>query len=363
MKYKYLGKTGIQVSSLSFGTMTFGHEADEAASLALYQRCREAGINLFDCANIYHEGKSEQILGKLIKHERQEVIITSKVFFPTNKDVNGRGLSRSHIMKAVEQSLKRLDTDYIDIYFMHHFDDNTPLEESLRAFDDLVTQGKIRYLGASNFAAWQIMKALKISDKHDYTAITCIQPMYNLVKRQVEVEILPMAQSENIAVLSYNPLAAGLLTGKYTKPILRDEMDDLINQDVSSHSLHQKSSEKYTEKHSEKTKFEKGMGRLSDNKMYQARYGDSHAIEIAAHFCQFALDRGYSPAALAIAWVGSNPAITSPLLGARNIEQLDECLKATDITITPELRMAISGLTPVPPLPTDRSDELRMAHI
>lgn len=215
MKYKYLGKTGIQVSSLSFGVMTFGGEADEKTSQQLYDRCREASINLFDCANVYNEGRAEEILGRLIEKERKDIILTSKAFFPARKEINAKGLSRRHIFQAVEESLSRLDTDYLDIYFMHRFDDHTPLEESLRAMHDLVEAGKVLYLGVSNFAAWQIMKGLGISALHGWPGFQVVQPMYNMLKRQAEVEILPMAEAENLAVLSYNPLAGGLLSGKY----------------------------------------------------------------------------------------------------------------------------------------------------
>lgn len=322
MNYAYLGKTGIQISKLSFGTMTFGGEADEATSFELYKRCREAGINLFDCANIYTEGRAEEILGKLISHERHEVILTTKVYFPTNEDINSRGLSRRHIMHAVEQSLTRLSTDYIDIYFMHHFDENTPLEESLRAMSDLVHQGKVLYLGVSNFSAWQIMKALSISEKEQLPEFVCVQPMYNLVKRQAEVEILPMALSEQLGVLSYSPLAAGLLSGKY------------LSGDVSE-------------------------GRLKENAMYQTRYGEPGVHEIAERFVRFAEEQGYSPMSLAIAWSASHPAVTSPILGARNVQQLEGCLQCLEINMTSDLRNAISALSVEPPIATDRNEEVQ----
>lgn len=322
MKFKMLGKTGLQVSPFSFGTMTFGGEADEKTSGQLYRQCREAGINLFDCANVYHEGKSEKILGELIKHERKEIILTSKVYFPTGKEINARGLSRRHIFHAIEDSLKRLQTDYLDIYFMHRFDEQTPLEESLGAMGDLVKQGKVLYLGVSNFAAWQIMKGLGISAGHGWPSFQVIQPMYNLIKRQVEVEIFPLALSENLAVMSYNPLAGGMLTGKYVS----------------------------------KT-YDRGT-RFHDMKMYQLRYLDDASSEITNRFLEFAKQRGYSPVALAIAWAASHPAVTSPLLGARNTEQLTECLKGMEIEMTESLRREISALSPEPPLATDRSDEL-----
>ena len=215
MEYNVLGNTGVKVSSLCFGTMSFGGIADEEMSAKMFHRCREAGINFFDCANVYQRGRAEEILGGLIADRRDEVVITSKAYFPMGDDVNARGATRYHLMHAVEESLRRLDTDRIDVYFIHHFDDLTPLEETLRALDDLVQQGKILYPGASNFAAWQIAKALGISAKEGWAPFEVIQPMYNLVKRQAEVELLPMAASENLGVIPYSPLGGGLLTGKY----------------------------------------------------------------------------------------------------------------------------------------------------
>jgi aryl-alcohol dehydrogenase-like predicted oxidoreductase len=321
MEYRFLGNTGVLVSKLCFGAMSFGSDADEATSEALFNRCREAGINFFDCANTYAGGRSEEILGRLIAPCRDEVVITSKVYFPVGKDVNASGASRRHIMLSVEASLKRLQTDRLDVYFIHHFDRSLPLEETLRALDDLVRQGKILYPGASNFAAWQIMKALGISDKRGWAPFACLQPMYNLVKRQAEVEILPMAEAEHLGVISYSPLGGGLLSGKY-------------------------SAEQRPEQ-----------GRLSQNKMYQARYNDDWMYDTAGRFTQFARENGYDPAGLAVAWVAGHPGITAPIIGARNVQQLEGSLSAAEIKMTPELRAELSAMTPEPPLATDRTDE------
>jgi aryl-alcohol dehydrogenase-like predicted oxidoreductase len=321
MEYRFLGNTGVLVSKLCFGVMSFGGDADEATSEALFNRAREAGINFFDCANTYGGGRSEEILGRLMAPCRDEVVITSKVYFPTGQDVNASGASRRHIMLSVEASLKRLQTDRLDVYFIHHFDKTLPLEETLRALDDLVQQGKILYPGASNFAAWQIMKALGISDKRGWAPFACLQPMYNLVKRQAEVEILPMAEAEHLGVISYSPLGGGLLSGKY-------------------------SSEQRPEQ-----------GRLNYNKMYQARYSDAWMYDVAGQFTAFARQRGYDPAGLAVAWVAGHPGITAPIIGARNVQQLEGSLSAADIQMTPELRAEISALSPEPAPATDRSDE------
>lgn len=321
MEYRILGKTGVKVSRLCFGTMSFRGDADENMSESMFHLCREQGINFFDCANVYQQGRAEEILGKLIKTCRQEVVITSKVYFPTGSGVNDSGSSRYHIMNAIEASLKRLGTDRIDIYFLHRFDDTTPLEETLRVLDDLVRQGKILYIGASNFTAWQTIKALGVSAKNGLSGFCCIQPMYNLVKRQAEVEILPMALAENLGVIPYSPLGGGLLSGKYS------------------------SSEK-PEK-----------GRLIDNKMYKTRYSYNWMFETAERFSSLAKSKNIHPAALAVAWVASHPAVTAPIIGARNTDQLEKLLGALEITMSPGFREEIASLSPEPPSPTDRNEE------
>ncbi len=321
MEYRNLGSTGVKVSQLCFGTMSFGGDADEETSAALFKRCRDAGINFFDCANGYAGGRSEEILGRLMAGNRKELVITSKVYFPMGSDVNARGASRRNIMANVDASLKRLNTDYLDVYFIHHFDDNTPLPETLRALDDLVQAGKILYPAASNFSAWQVAKALGISALHGWAPFALLQPMYNLVKRQAEVEILPMARSEGLGVIPYSPLGGGLLTGKYAPGVRPDA------------------------------------GRLVENAMYQVRYAADSVYETAGRFSDFARQRGFEPAALAVAWVGAHPAVTAPILGARNLTQLNGSLKSLEIPMTPELYAEVSALSPEPPLATDRSEE------
>jgi aryl-alcohol dehydrogenase-like predicted oxidoreductase len=321
MTYRFLGRTGVKVSMLAYGTMSFGGDADEAMSAALFKACREAGINLFDCADIYAGGRSEEILGRLIRDCREEVLVASKVYFATSPDVNGMGASRRRVTYAVEASLRRLRTDRIDIYYIHRFDDRTPLEETLRAFDDLVRQGKIVYTGASNFAAWQVAKGLGISAKEGLTAFACIQPMYSLVKRQAESEILPMAGSERLGVFPYNALGGGLLSGKYGVGRRPDS------------------------------------GRLVESKIYETRYKDPVNFEVADRFAAFAKERGFDPAALAVAWVAAHPAVTAPVLGARNTSQLASLLGAASIPMTPELRAEISALSPEPAPATDRTEE------
>ena len=321
MEYTQLGRTGIRVSRLCFGTMSFGDIADEVTSEAMYRRCRDAGINFFDCANVYSAGRSEEILGKLVASERDRIVLTSKVGFPMGEDPNDRGLSRRHILASVEASLRRLDTDRLDVLFAHTFDPDTPMEETLRALDLLVRQGKVLHVGASNWAAWQIARALGLSALYGLSAFSCVQPMYNLVKRQAEVEILPLARAEGLGVITYSPLGGGLLTGKYGVGVRPER------------------------------------GRLVENEMYRSRYGAESYFETAERFRLLAKERGVHPVTLAVAWVKQHPAVTAPIVGARNVEQLEPALAAADFFMDEDLYAELSGLSPSPPPATDRTEE------
>ena len=320
MEYRTVGKTGIQVSNLCFGAMSFGGDADEETAKAMYKRCREAGINFFDTADVY--GRSEEILGECIAHERDEIVLTSKVFWNTGADVNVRGLSRKHMRQGIENSLRRLKTDYLDFYFVHDFDEQTPMEETLRTLDDLQRQGKILYPAVSNWAAWQITKALGISAKEQLARFELIQPMYNLVKRQAEVEILPMAASEQVGVITYSPLGAGLLSGKYG-----------VNKRPEQ-------------------------GRLVQNARYGDRYGAEDDFVTAEQFTKYAHEHDVKPATLAVAWVKANPAVTAPIIGARNLDQLEDSLAAADFKMTEEMYAEITHLSRTPAPATDRTEVL-----
>jgi aryl-alcohol dehydrogenase-like predicted oxidoreductase len=322
MDYVTLGSTGVRVSPLCFGTMSFGDEADEQLSAEMFHRTRDAGINFYDTANVYGQGASEAILSKLIADCRDEIVLTSKVGFPMGADANAQGLSRRNIVRSVEASLRRLGTDWLDFYFVHRFDDRTPIEQTLLALDDLRSQGKILYPAVSNWAAWQIATALGVSAREGLARFELIQPMYNLVKRQAEVEILPLAAAENLGVITYSPLGGGLLTGKYGA-----------------------------------TKRPQS-GRLVEDARYMDRYGKDSDYVTAERFTEFARDLGVEPAALSVAWVMSHPAVTAPIIGARNLAQLEGSLAAADIEMTAELRNRISALSPAPPPPTDRSESV-----
>ncbi len=318
MRYVSLGRTGVRVSELCLGTMTFGNEADEDTSIQLMNHALDVGINFFDTANIYNKGLTEEIVGRWLGPHRQDLILASKVHFATGPGVNDQGSSRRHILHEVEQSLKRLQTDWLDILYVHRWDESTPIEETLAAMTTLVEQGKVHYCGVSNFSAWQAMKAISVAAAGGYAPISCIQPMYNLVKRQAEVEILPMAASEGLAVCPYNPMAAGLLTGKYQ----RGES-----------------------------------GRLHESDMYKERYKYPEYADACDRFVAYAGEKGVSPAALAVAWVKSHPAVTSAIIGARNLDQMDDTLACLEIDITAEMREEIAGLSPAPASATDRNEE------
>jgi aryl-alcohol dehydrogenase-like predicted oxidoreductase len=303
--------------------MSFGGDADESTSALMFHRCREAGINFFDTANVYSQGRSEEILGTLIRGHRDELVITSKVFGQMGTDRNRKGLSRRNIMLSVEESLRRLDTDRLDVYFCHLFDPTVPMEETLRAMDDLVRQGKVLYPGASNWSAWQVAKALGMAEMLRVASIYVLQPMYNLVKRVAEIEILPLALDAKLGVISYSPLGGGLLTGKYT------------------------TTQRYQQ------------GRLATNKNYTVRYGDETYYRIAEGFTNYAKQAGVDPATLAVAWVKAHPAITAPIIGARNLEQLEASLAAADYEMPPQQWQEIADLTPPVPIATDRTEEAK----
>lgn len=321
MRMTYLGRTGVQVSELCFGTMSFGGDADPAEASRLYAACRERGINFFDCADAYSRGRAEEILGDLMAGHRDELVVTSKFWNPMGADPNMRGANRRHMARAVEASLKRLNTDRLDVYFIHHWDETVDLEDVLRGLEDLVASGKVLYLGASNFAAWQIMKALGISDRRGWARFDVIQPMYSLVKRQAEVELLPMAAAERLAVISYSPMGGGVLSGKY-------RLDRTAN-----------------------------VGRLAADAKYGSRYGEDWVHETAAAFCDKAAALGVHPATLAVAWAKSRPEITAPIIGARSAAQLAPSLAAADFEMSPELRDEIAALSRKPATATDRREE------
>jgi aryl-alcohol dehydrogenase-like predicted oxidoreductase len=319
MNYRVLGRSGVQVSELCMGTMAFGGDADAAEAGRMFRAARDAGINFFDTADQYNNGRSEEVLGELIRGGRDDLVIATKCFNPTGPDVNARGANRRHVRRAVEASLKRLGTDRVEILFLHHYDHHTPLDEHVRALEDMVRSGKVLYPALSNYAAWQTQAVLGHQERNGWARLQAIQPMYSLVKRQAEVELLPMAQANGVGVVAYSPTGGGLLSGRYLQS--------------------------------------GATGRHTTNKMYKTRYGEEWAHETTAKFVALCKQRGWHPVSAAVAWVGAHPAITAPIIGGRSLEQLKASLDSTKITMTPELRAEISALSRTPPPPTDRLEE------
>lgn len=307
MEYRRLGRTGLKVSELCLGTMTFGWTADEATSLDILSAAFDAGINFFDTANIYSGGVAEEIMGKWLQgRPRDQVVIATKVRGAMGNGPNDQGLSRVHIMNAVEGSLRRLGTDYIDLYQCHWPDDDTPLEETLRALDDLVHQGKVRYIGCSNYPAWKLCKALWISDKYGLARFDCLQPHYNLVHRaEFERELMPLCADQGLGVIPYSPLAGGFLTGKYRRgqPIPEGTRGQ-TSQRVKSY-------------------------------MTEANFALIERMEALGR------ERGLTIAQVALAWLLTNPVITSPIIGANSVAQLRESLGAVGQRLSPEEKQAL----------------------
>jgi aryl-alcohol dehydrogenase-like predicted oxidoreductase len=308
LKYVNLGATGLKVSRLCLGTMSYGSSKwrdwvlDEAESRPLFRKALEAGINFFDTADIYSEGASEQVTGRALKEmaRRDELVIATKVCNPMGSAPNSRGLSRKHIMEAVEASLRRLGTDYIDLYQIHRWDDSTPIAETLAALDDLVRAGKVRYIGASSMYAWQFSKALYLARLHGWTRFVSMQNHYNLIYREEEREMIPLCLDQGIAVIPWSPLARGFLAGNRTRDkkgeTTRSRSDDF------AHRMY------YTE---------------DDFKVLE------RTRELSAR-------RGSRPAQVALAWMLHKPAITSPIIGATRLSHLEEALAALEIRLEAE---------------------------
>jgi 1-deoxyxylulose-5-phosphate synthase len=325
MLYKNLGRTGLKVSTLALGGLAWGAKLDEAESIPLIKRAISEGINFIDTADLYgkvdfsapRRGQSEEIVGKAIKGERHSVVLATKVCARVGTGINDIGLNRKHIMEGIENSLRILQTDYIDLYYAHAFDYTTPLEETLRAMDDLVHQGKVRYIGCSNFRAWQLCKSLWLSDRHNLSRFDCIQSAYNLLARDVEDELLPLCIDEGVGVAVWSPLGGGLLTGKY------DKNDP--NQPPPQ-------------------------GRGGYKNLWQA--ANFEAIKILKKAAE---ENGHSVTQLAIAWLLNNAAITSVVCGVTSDTQLKENLSAIEVKLSTNEIAACDAvwkmLSPQPKMP------------
>jgi 1-deoxyxylulose-5-phosphate synthase len=295
MEYRVLPHTDLKVSRLSFGTMPFGSQADEAASCRLADRCLDAGINFFDTANMYNQGKAETILGKALQKCRQKVILATKVRCQMTSAPEESGLSRAAIRKALDASLKRLGTDYVDIYYLHWPDYAVPIEETLAALDEAVRAGKVRYPAVSNYAAWQVCEILWTCEKNRFKPPYISQPMYNLLARGIEEEYLPFCKQFGVAVIPYNPLAGGLLTGKHARaagPISGTRFDN--------------------------------------NPLYLGRYWHADYFDAVEELRAIARETGKTLVELSLQWLLGLPQVDSIILGASRLEQLEENLKACE---------------------------------
>jgi aryl-alcohol dehydrogenase-like predicted oxidoreductase len=305
MDYRYMGKTGLKVSELCLGAMTFGRETKEEDSRQILDRFVAAGGNFIDTADVYTRGASEQIVGRWLKDQpRDDLVIATKVRFPMGSGPNEVGLSRKHILAGIEASLRRLQTDYIDLYQVHSPDPTTSIEETLRALDDLVHAGKVRYIGCSNYLAWQLAEALWTSDKHNLARFECAQPRYNILFRMIEDEILPLCRSYGVGVIVYNPLAGGMLTGRY-----REKQEYDANQ---------------------------RFGLKNSGELYRKRYWKGAVFEEVNRLGNFFEAHGKSLAHVALAWVLAQPGITCAILGASKPEQLQDSLKGVDLPLDDE---------------------------
>lgn len=321
MEYRYLGRTGLQVSALCLGTMQLGWLIDEQASFELLSAAYDRGINFIDTADMYSRwaegnpgGVAETIIGKWWRQSgipRDRLVIATKVRGPMGEGPNSEGLSRKHIMDAVHASLRRLQTDYIDLYQMHWYDANTPIEETLRTLDDLIRQGKVRYIGVSNYPAWRLMEALWIADKRGYEPFVSLQPHYNLLHRaEFERELMEVCRTYGLGVIPYSPLARGFLTGKYRR-----------GQEVPQ------------------------QGRVLTDRTLQRYLSDPKYFDILERLDALAQEKGCTLTQLALAWLLANPVITSPIIGPRTIEQLEDNLGALEVALTPEEMERLNELT------------------
>jgi 1-deoxyxylulose-5-phosphate synthase len=309
MKTRRLGRTGLKVTEICLGTMTFGHQCDEAASFAILDKAADRGVLFLDTADVYPvpptpetAGRTEEIVGRWLKGKRDRFILATKCRMRVGRGPNDEGLSRRHILQAVEDSLRRLQTDYIDLYQPHLPDPETPLEETLWALDDLVRQGKVRYLGCSNYSAWQMALALGKSAQHGWARFESVQPRYNLLYREIESELMPLCRDQGVGVIAYNPLAGGFLTGRYQS----------------------------LEAPPPGSRFSLGG---ATGPLYRERYWQQAQLDAVQELQKSLGRRGRSLTQVAVAWVLAQPGITSAIVGASKPEQLDQSLGAVDLRL------------------------------
>lgn len=308
MKYTNLGKSGLKVSRICLGVMTYGSPEwrewilPEESSRPFIKRALELGINFFDTADMYSLGKSEEILGRAIKDfaKREQIVIATKVFFPMSDDSNDRGLSRKHVLDSIDASLRRLGTDYVDLYQIHRYDYETPLEETLEVLHDVVRSGKVRYLGASSMHAWQFARSLYLADLHGWTRFISMQNHYNLVYREEEREMIPLCRAEGVGIIPWSPLARGFLAGNRRKKDWGDTV------------------------------------RARTDDYAQKLYYDDSDFEVADRVAELAEKRGVTPTQIALAWLLNQTGLTAPIIGATKMHHLEQAVAAVELTLSPE---------------------------
>jgi aryl-alcohol dehydrogenase-like predicted oxidoreductase len=310
MHYRILGRTGVNIAPLALGTDNIGNPTSETEASKMILRALDAGINLIDTSNSYKQGAAEQVIGKTLKKSgrRDEAIIATKAYYPTGPGPNDKGNSRLHLIQACEDSLKRLQLDYIDLYQLHRPDFQVPIEETLSALTDLVRWGMVRYVGSSTAPAWKVMEATLTSELKGYVRFVSEQPPYNLLDRRIENELIPMAQAHNLAILPWSPLAMGILAGRYA--------------------------------HSRRPK---GSRAALRGGIYAERVS-AKAVEVGNRFVQLAHEAGYDPVHLAITWVKDQPGITAPIIGPKTVEQLDHLLPVLDMRLESDIAKACDEL-------------------
>ena len=315
MEHLSLGRSGLKVSRLCLGTMTYGTPAwrpwvlSEADSRPFIRRALELGITFFDTADMYSQGVSEEIVGRAVRDfaRRDQVVIATKAFFPMGDGPNDRGLSRTHLLEAIDGSLRRLGTDHVDLYQIHRWDPDTPIEETLEALHDIVKAGKARYIGASSMYAWQFARALHLADRHGWTRFVSMQNHYNLIYREEEREMLPLCRFEGIGVIPWSPLARGFLAGNRR----REDWGDTARAKTDDYG--------------------------------QKLYYSEADFTVAARVAEVAAARGVKPIQIALAWVVAQPGITSPIIGASRLEHLDDAVAALDITLSDDERRLLEA--------------------
>ncbi|MEM7331034.1 MAG: aldo/keto reductase [Chloroflexota bacterium] len=316
MNYRLLGRSGIRIAPLALGTDNFANPTSESESKEIINRALDAGINMIDTSNSYAKGEAERIIGRALKENgrRDELVVATKAHYPTGTGLNDRGNSRYHLVKACEDSLKRLQTDRIDLYQLHRPDFEVPIEETLGALTDLVRQGKIRYIGSSTAPAWKVMEALMVSELKGYVRFVSEQPPYNLLDRRIENELVPMCQAHQIGVLPWSPMAMGILAGRYA-----GYEKNGVFPEASRASLR--------------------------GGIYAERI-TKRGVEVGDEFVKLAQELGVTAVQLAILWVKDQPGVTAPLIGPRSIEQLEHYLPVMEMSLSDEVRKRCDNLVP-----------------